>query len=112
MKTPKPHTTLAQRYLTQPIGITNRIIPLRTDRLGRKVFPDGSHLTTNAAGQPIFGRYDAGEWLAQELSAKKLGLSDHKAWKKFRGEFRRSTAQYPARVCAAYRSGYFSVLPA
>lgn len=101
--------TLAQRYLNQPPTLLNGIVALRRDKLGRLVFADGSHLTVNAVGNPIYGRYDVGEWLAQEISATNLGRADRGAWKKFRSEFRSSSAQYPPRICKSYRDGYFSV---
>ena len=112
MKRPNPITqrpSLAARFLEQLPGLTDEIKPLRTDRLGRLVFDDGSHVSTNMLGQKIVGRYSVDEWVAQEVPAWNLGRRDRLAYRKMREKFLKSTAIYPRRICRKYCEGWHSV---
>lgn len=101
--------SLAEWYYLLPHTDPRRPRPLRRDQLGRLIFEDGSHLSINAAGSPIFGVYDIVEWHALEISAENLGHSDRINRRKMRKDYLAGGARYAARIRAAYRRGFFSV---
>ena len=109
MQTKTP--TLAEQYLNQQPNAAEPIEPLRTDKLGRLVFQDGSLISTNALGESSVSSYSPSEWIAQELAARELGRDDRIRRKRMRRAFLKGTATYPKRVCRAYCDGWHSVLP-